>query len=299
MRHLLSSMLLSLLMILTGIPALATPTTITYQGYLSTNSNAPVNTPVAMTVSLYADPTGGTALWSEHLPAVTVINGIFTVLIGSTTPINLTFNRVYYLGLAIGSDPELTPRQEMSSVPYAFRAATADKLGTVCSDGEGLRYTAFSSSWECAALSQWGTVTSVAVSGGTTGLTTSGGPVTTSGTLTLGGTLAVANGGTGATDGSITGTGVLSFTAGGSDTNIKLVPQGTGTVDVASKRITSLALPTTDSDAANKRYVDSSANVIRTGKTLSQIATLAWYTTMARTTYSVGRNPQGIAFDCW
>lgn len=44
-----------------------------------------------------------------------------------------------------------------------------------------------------------GTVTSVAVSGGTTGLTTSGGPITGSGTITLAGTLALANGGTGAT----------------------------------------------------------------------------------------------------
>ena len=45
----------------------------------------------------------------------------------------------------------------------------------------------------------YGSVTSVDVSGGTTGLTTSGGPVTTSGTITLAGTLAVANGGTGQT----------------------------------------------------------------------------------------------------
>ena len=44
-----------------------------------------------------------------------------------------------------------------------------------------------------------GGVTSVSGSGGTTGLTLSGGPITTSGTLTLGGTLAVANGGIGAT----------------------------------------------------------------------------------------------------
>jgi hypothetical protein len=44
-----------------------------------------------------------------------------------------------------------------------------------------------------------GTVTSVAVSGGTTGITTSGGPITTSGTITLGGTLKISNGGTGAT----------------------------------------------------------------------------------------------------
>jgi hypothetical protein len=45
-----------------------------------------------------------------------------------------------------------------------------------------------------------GTVTSVAASGGSTGLTFSGSPITTSGTLTLGGTLVVASGGTGATD---------------------------------------------------------------------------------------------------
>ena len=44
-----------------------------------------------------------------------------------------------------------------------------------------------------------GTVTSIAASGGTTGLSFSGGPVTTSGTLTMAGTLALANGGTGLT----------------------------------------------------------------------------------------------------
>jgi hypothetical protein len=45
-----------------------------------------------------------------------------------------------------------------------------------------------------------GTVTSVNVSGGSTGLTFSGGAVTSSGTITMAGTLAVASGGTGATD---------------------------------------------------------------------------------------------------
>jgi hypothetical protein len=42
-----------------------------------------------------------------------------------------------------------------------------------------------------------GTVTSIDVVGGTTGLTTSGGPVTTAGVITLSGTLGIANGGTG------------------------------------------------------------------------------------------------------
>lgn len=71
------------------------------------------------------------------------------------------------------------------------------------------------------------------------------------------GTLPIARGGTGTTDGSITGTGILNFTAGGSNTNINLVPQGTGTVDVASKRITSVATPTGDNDAVNKAYADA------------------------------------------
>jgi hypothetical protein len=55
-----------------------------------------------------------------------------------------------------------------------------------------------------------GSVTSVAVSGGTTGLTTSGGPITGSGTITLAGTLAVANGGTGVTSSTGSGSNVLS-----------------------------------------------------------------------------------------
>jgi hypothetical protein len=52
-----------------------------------------------------------------------------------------------------------------------------------------------------------GTVTSVNASGGTTGLTFSGGPITSSGTLTMAGTLGVANGGTGLT--SFTANGVV------------------------------------------------------------------------------------------
>jgi hypothetical protein len=58
-----------------------------------------------------------------------------------------------------------------------------------------------------------GTVSSVNASGGTTGLTFTGGPVTTTGTLTLGGTLAVANGGTGATSSTGSGSVVLQSNA--------------------------------------------------------------------------------------
>jgi len=56
--------------------------------------------------------------------------------------------------------------------------------------------------------------------------------------------------------GSITGTTAVTITAGGTNSNINLVPTGTGTVDVGSARITSVATPTQSSDAATKGYVD-------------------------------------------
>jgi hypothetical protein len=62
-----------------------------------------------------------------------------------------------------------------------------------------------------------GTVTSVDVSGGTTGLTTSGGPITNSGTITLSGTLAVVNGGTGITS---FGSGVATWLGTPSSANL-------------------------------------------------------------------------------
>lgn len=85
-----------------------------------------------------------------------------------------------------------------------------------------------------------GTVTSVSASGGTTGLTFSGSPVTTVGTLTLGGTLGTNNGGTGQTtytNGQLlignTSTGGLTkatLTAGSGVT----ITNGPGTITIAA-----------------------------------------------------------------
>jgi hypothetical protein len=81
-----------------------------------------------------------------------------------------------------------------------------------------------------------GTVTSVNVSGGSTGLTTSGGPVTASGTITIDGVLSVANGGTSSTSAS----SAISFLAGATTNGQYL--RGNGTV-VQMSAIQAVDLP--------------------------------------------------------
>jgi hypothetical protein len=65
--------------------------------------------------------------------------------------------------------------------------------------GKALTLNATATDVEWQTVTGLGTVTSVDVSGGTTGLTTSGGPITAAGTITIGGTLAPTSGGTGIT----------------------------------------------------------------------------------------------------
>ena len=98
------------------------------------------------------------------------------------------------------------------SIPYQTASGTTSLLpkGT---NGQVLSLVLGLPAW--ISVSGAGTVTSVDGSGGTTGLSLTGGPITASGTLTLGGTLIVANGGTGATTltGYVKGNGTSAMTA--------------------------------------------------------------------------------------
>jgi hypothetical protein len=82
------------------------------------------------------------------------------------------------------------------TLPIANGGTALNSLGTA---GQVLRVNSGATALEYASVGS-GTITSVNVSGGSTGLTTSGGPITSSGTITLGGTLAIASGGTGQGD---------------------------------------------------------------------------------------------------
>jgi len=72
--------------------------------------------------------------------------------------------------------------------------------------------------------------------------------------------------------------------AGSANINVVLVPSGNGTVDVSSKRITSVAAPTQDSDAANKAYVDSVAQ----GLNIKASVRVATYAALPSYTYNNG-----------
>src|SRR5579871_4772600 len=93
----------------------------------------------------------------------------------------------------------------------------------------GSTLTVYSSDEVDALLAGVGTVTSVDASGGSTGLTVTGGPVTGSGTLTLDGTLVVGSGGTGATD-APTARSNLGLAAVGPSAYLATVSDGTYTL---------------------------------------------------------------------
>lgn len=129
----------------------APPATITYQGYLTNNSGTAISGNVAMIISLYdaAGNATNTPLWSESQPTVQVANGVYTVQLGSITPLNLPFDTTYYLGVAVGGESEMTPRLTLTSAPTVFRAMSADKLNQPCGNGQVLMYASASSSWGC------------------------------------------------------------------------------------------------------------------------------------------------------
>jgi len=111
-------------------PALAgdSTTTISYQGRLADSSGNPVTTSgVGMQFRLYNTDTGGAPLWEESHTAVPVEDGLFHVLLGSTNPIPVSLlanNSTLWLGIAVGADSEMTPREQIASVPYAMIAST-------------------------------------------------------------------------------------------------------------------------------------------------------------------------------
>tara|TARA_R110002126_G_C10424693_1_gene497674 strand:+ start:29 stop:1510 length:1482 start_codon:yes stop_codon:yes gene_type:complete len=121
-----------------------------------------------------------------------------------------------------------------------------------------------------------GSVTSVDVLGGSTGLTTSGGPITTSGNITIAGTLVVGNGGTGVT--SLTANAVVIGNATGAVTTVSpgalnnaLISNGTNWVSTA---LPASGVTVTDDTSSNAtRYITLTANTSGTITTVNVSST--------------------------
>ena len=99
------------------------PGTITHQGRLYDASDAPLDATLTMVFTVYDAPSGGNTLWTET-HEVTFEAGYFSVALGSTMLFDATVfdGSTRYLGIAVGEDPEMTPRTAVGSVPYAMVA---------------------------------------------------------------------------------------------------------------------------------------------------------------------------------
>jgi hypothetical protein len=95
-----------------------------------------VNASLSMTFKLYTAAEGGSALWTETRP-VQVSNGSYSVLLGTVTPLTVAFDVPYFLGVTVGADPEMTPRQPLASAPYAFKAGCNPGDRITCFTGGG------------------------------------------------------------------------------------------------------------------------------------------------------------------
>lgn len=103
------------------------PRVISYQGVLLGSNEQPVpEGDYKITFKIYDETS--TLLWTEVHNHVFVGGGLFQVILGEVSPLNIPFDKPYLLGIQVGNDPELHPRMLLTSAAYAIRAEDADKI---------------------------------------------------------------------------------------------------------------------------------------------------------------------------
>ncbi len=95
------------------------PDTIMYQGRLTDAAGIPIVGDSNTTFSIYRVETGGTAVFDQPALITTDDNGIFTIELGPLNETVLDGNRLW-LGITVESDPEMEPRQLLTSTPYSM-----------------------------------------------------------------------------------------------------------------------------------------------------------------------------------
>jgi hypothetical protein len=118
---------LIILLCLVSLSLAAIPKLINYQGMLTQSDGITlvVNANYSILFKIYNASSSGTLKWS-HTYSVSVINGLFNVVLGdSSAPIDLPFDEDYWLEITVGGNT-LSPRTRLTSVGYAYRAEKAD-----------------------------------------------------------------------------------------------------------------------------------------------------------------------------
>lgn len=119
--------LVAVMAMLTFPAASDVPQLIHYQAKLTDSGGTPLNGTFDITFRIYNVASGGTALWTEPRPGFSISSGNLNVLLGSVTTIPTTLfdEPTRYLGIQIDTDPEMSPRQQIVSNAYSFRAHSA------------------------------------------------------------------------------------------------------------------------------------------------------------------------------
>lgn len=110
---------------LTSASAAVLPMKLNFQGkLLDPATNAPKNGTFSVQFRVY-DGAGNTLWGPETQPSVSVANGVFSVQLGSVLALSpdVFAGGDTWLGVKVGSDSEMTPRQQLLMAPYAFTSA--------------------------------------------------------------------------------------------------------------------------------------------------------------------------------
>jgi hypothetical protein len=106
------------------------PHLVRYQGQAVDSAGMPLQGPYTLTFRLYDADTAGTIVWQEQQANVPLNKGHFSVLLGQVTALNVDWSQSLWLSVQVGTDPELLPRQRITSVPLAIRSEVAEGLVT-------------------------------------------------------------------------------------------------------------------------------------------------------------------------
>jgi hypothetical protein len=88
------------------------------QGRLTTPAGAPITGSRTLTVAIYDTSSGGVARCGD-VDTVPVVDGLFTMSMDSCTADDFNGD-VLWMGIKVDPDAEMTPRQEIFAVPYAW-----------------------------------------------------------------------------------------------------------------------------------------------------------------------------------